>query len=293
VLRGFSCLSREAHRQWPLRLTGNPAPVRGGRGRPGAVGGAHRAAPEGRAGPRRAAVRVLRAGLDRGLAGSGDLTGAAAGAGRGAGGRARDDRGRVLRLRAQPHPAVGQAAAGRGPGRCAGRSGPGMGRGRDRGVRAGVLRQPVRLDGPAVRALRRFAVDAGGRRAGGLARRRSRADDAGPGLVLQAGDHPDLDPGPHRDGRPDKGAGPVPGRPSAVRVPPRRCRAAPEQGARGLGPTGAPAGTRPGHGAGRAVDVRAAAGRAQRSQDHPGAERRRDPVPVRSGPGTEPAPVWC
>jgi site-specific DNA recombinase len=25
----------------------------------------------------------------------------------------------------------------------------------------------------------------------------------------------------------------------------------------------------------------------------PGAERRRDPVPVRRGPGTEPAPVWC
>jgi site-specific DNA recombinase len=38
------------------------------------------------------------------------------------------------------------------------------------------------------------------------------------------------------------------------------------------------------------LDVRAAAGRAQRSQDHPGAERFRDPVPVRGGSGTEPAP---
>ena len=36
------------------------------------------------------------------------------------------------------------------------------------GVRAGVLRQPVRGDGAAVRALRRAAVDAGGRRAGRL-----------------------------------------------------------------------------------------------------------------------------
>ena len=29
------------------------------------------------------------------------------------------------------------------------------------------------------------------------------------GLAVQAGDHPDEDPGPHRDGRPDPGAGPV------------------------------------------------------------------------------------
>ena len=46
--------------------------------------------------------------------------------------------------------------------------GPGVGRGRDRGVRAGVLRQPVRGDGAAVRALRRAAVDAGGGRPGRL-----------------------------------------------------------------------------------------------------------------------------
>ena len=43
----------------------------------------------------------------------------------------------------------------------------------------------------------------------------------GAGPVVQAGDHPDQDPGPHRDGRPDPGAGPLPGRPSAVRVPAR------------------------------------------------------------------------
>ena len=98
-----------------------------------------------------------------------------------------------------------------------------MGRDRDRGIRAGVLRQPVRVDGPVVRALRRLAVAARGRRAGRLARRRSRADHAGIGLVVQAGDYPDQDPGAHRDGRPDPGAGPVPGRSAAVRVPAGRC----------------------------------------------------------------------
>ena len=35
------------------------------------------------------------------------------------------------------------------------------------------------------------------------------------GLVVQAGDHPDQHPGPHRDGDPDQGARPVPRRPSA------------------------------------------------------------------------------
>ena len=38
------------------------------------------------------------------------------------------------------------------------------------------------------------------------------------------------------------------------------------------------------------VDVRPAAGRAQRGADHPGAERCRDPVPVRRRPEAEPAP---
>jgi hypothetical protein len=51
-------------------------------------------------------------------------------------------------------------------------------------------------------------------------------------------------PGPSagRDGGADAGAGPVPGRASAVRVPARRCRAAPEQGPCGVGKAGAPAG---------------------------------------------------
>jgi site-specific DNA recombinase len=64
----------------------------------------------------------------------------------------------------EPHPAVGAAPAGRHPGRAARGPGPRVGRDRDRGVRAGVLRQPVRVDGAAVRALRHQAVDAGSRR---------------------------------------------------------------------------------------------------------------------------------
>ena len=205
-----------------------------GRGHPGAVGGAHRAAPGGRAGPRRAAVRVLRAGVDRGLAGSGDVAGAAAGAGRGAGGRAREDRGGVLRRRAEPDAAVGAPPAGRGAGRGAGRPGPGMGRDRDRGVRAGVLRQPVRVDGAAVRALRRPAVDAGGGRAGRLARRGPRADDAGAGVVSPSGRSPGPGSGsaPRWRPRPASRAGtwaaarrtgtgwPMPGRTRTRRTPP-------------------------------------------------------------------------
>jgi hypothetical protein len=115
-----------------------------------------------------AAVRVLRAGLDRGLAGSGDVAGAAAGTGRGTGTRSRADRGGVLRCGGEPDGGVGAAPAVRRAGRPASRSGPGVGRDRDRGVRAGVLRQPVRGDGPFVRALRCRAVDAGDRRPGRL-----------------------------------------------------------------------------------------------------------------------------
>jgi hypothetical protein len=152
--------------------------------------------------PWRPAFRVLRAGLDRGLAGPGDVAGAAAGPGRRAGGRARADRGRVLRHRLQPGAGLGAAPAGRGPGRRAGRSGPRLGRGRDRRVRAGLLRRPVRLDGAAVRALRHPAMDPGSRRPSRLARRRSPGDDAGAGAAVQAGDRADPDPGPDRDGDP-------------------------------------------------------------------------------------------
>ena len=173
------------------------------------------------AGPGVPAVRVLRAGLDRGLAGSGDVAGPAAAAGGDAACGARGDRGGVLRHGGEPDAAVGAAPAGRRAGGRARGPGPRVGRDRDRGVRAGVLREPVRVDGAAVRALRHPAVDAGSGRAGRLARRGPRADHARARLVVQAGDHPDPDPGPHRDGRADPGAGPVPGRAPAVRVPAR------------------------------------------------------------------------
>ena len=166
------------------------------------MGRAHRAPPGSRPWPRRPAFRVLRAGLDRGLAGPGDVAGAAAGPGRRPGGRARAHRGRVLRHRLQPDAGLGAPPAGCGPGRCAGRPGPRVGRDRDRGVRAGLLRRPVRLDGALVRALWRPAVDPGSRRADRLPRRGSRADHAGAGAAVQAGDRADQDPGPDRDGRP-------------------------------------------------------------------------------------------
>ena len=125
------------------------------RGRAGGLGGTHRAPPGGgAAGSRRAAVRVLRPGVDRGLPGSGDLAGPAARPGAGAGGRARPDRGQILRRRAEPDAGLGAPTAGRRPRRPARRPGPRMGRGGDRGVRAGVLRRAVRVDGAAVRALR-------------------------------------------------------------------------------------------------------------------------------------------
>ena len=52
----------------------------------------------------------------------------------------------------------------------------------------------------------------------------------------------------------------------------------------------APAGAGSGHRAGGGVDIRRAAGRAQRRPDRPGAERRRYPVSVRRRPQAEPAP---
>src|SRR6516164_5952714 len=55
------------------------------------------------------------------------------------------------------------------------------------------------------------------------------------------------------------------------------------------GQAGAPARAGSGDRAGGAVDVRPAAGRAQRRADHPGAERRRGAVPVGGGSGPEPA----
>ena len=98
---------------WPQRVIGDLAPVGRGRECAGGVGGAHRPRGCGGAGWRRSAVRVLRAGVNGGLPGSGDVAGAAAGAGRGAGGRARADRGAVLRRRAEPHAGLGAPPAGR------------------------------------------------------------------------------------------------------------------------------------------------------------------------------------
>jgi len=84
-----------------------------------------------------------------------------------------------------------------------------------------------------------------GQRPSRLARRRSRGDDAGTGAAVQTGDRADQDPGPDRDGDPGARAGPLPGRPVAVRVPAGRRRAAPEQGPCVVGAAGAPAGTDP------------------------------------------------
>ena len=113
--------------------------LRRGRGCAGVVGGeAQRPCRE--ACPRGAAVRVLRAGVHGGLAGSGDVAGAAAAAGDDAYCRGQGDRGGVLRHGGVPDVAVGAAPAGCCSGRSARRSGPGLGRDRDRGVRAGVLR---------------------------------------------------------------------------------------------------------------------------------------------------------
>ena len=164
-------------------------------------------------------------------------------------------RGRAERCR-------GAAPAGRRAGGRFGGPGPGVGRDRDRGVRAGVLRQPARADGAAVRALRHQPVDARSQRAGRLARRGPRADHARTRPVVKAGDHQDPYPGPDRHGRADPGAGALPGRAPALRIPAGRRRTAPEQGPRRVGPPCAQAGTGPGNRASRPVDVQPAAGRA-------------------------------
>jgi hypothetical protein len=54
------------------------------------------------------------------------------------------------------------------------------------------------------------AVDAGGRRADRLSRRRPRADNARAGAAVQARNRPYPDTGPHRDGDPDSRARTVP-----------------------------------------------------------------------------------
>ena len=147
----------------------------------------------------------------------------------------------LLRFREEPDAGVGAPPAGRRSRRSASRPGPRLGCGGDRGVRAGVLREPVRVDGAPVRALRDPAVDSRGRRPGRLRCRGSRANDDGARLAVQARDHPHQDPGPHRDGRADARAGQVPRRTAAVWVPARRRWSSPEQGPRGVGASGTPA----------------------------------------------------
>jgi len=106
------------------------------------------------------------------------------------------------------------------------------------------------------------------------------------GVQSKARDHPHPHPGAHCDGRPGPLPGPLPRRPATVWVPAGGCGPAPEQGARRVGQAGPAAGTRPADRAGGAVDVRAAAGRAQPGPDHPGAQRRGHPLPVGRRPGT-------
>jgi hypothetical protein len=189
------------------------------------MGGAHRAPSGSQPWPRRPALRALRAGLDRGLAGSGNGAGAAAGPGRGPGGQARAHRGGVLRHRLQPDAGLArrpQAAA-----LVTALADPD--RGRDAIVIGGYKRAfygaLVRLDGAAVRALRHPAVDRGGRRADRLPRRRPRADHARAGAAVQAGDRADQDPvrtakatqtreqGRYLGGRPPYGYRPADARP--------------------------------------------------------------------------------
>jgi hypothetical protein len=191
------------------------------------------------------ALRVLRAGLDRGLAGPGDVAGAAAGLGRRPGSRARAHQGRVLRHRLQPDAGMGAPPAGSGPDRHAGRPGPWLGRDRARGTSRAFYGAQYASMAPLFEhhGVQLWTPEVGGR------------------IDCQAEDHEQtmlaLGLQSKREiaririrvrtamGDPDPRAGPLPGRPAAVRVPAGRRRAAPEQGARGVGPPGAPAGAGP------------------------------------------------
>ena len=195
-----------------------------------------------------------------------------------------------LRCRAEPGAAVGAPPAGRRAGGGDGRPGPRLRRDRDRGVRAGVLRQPVRADGPAVRALRRAAVAARGRRPGRLpgegqeeamlalgvqskreiTRTRIRVRTA---MAAQAREQ-----GRYLGGRPPYGyrladAGPHPNKAHAAWGR-RAWRLEPD-------PQTAPV-----------VEwiFSAAAGRAFPGPDHPGTDRGEHPVPVCGRPGPQRAP---
>src|SRR5262245_41305524 len=102
-------------------LVTNPAADEGGLLPSGPAG---RPGPTSETVPGGAEVRVLRAGVDGGSSGSGDLAGAAAGPGGGAGRRVRADRRGLLRRGAEPDPAVGAPSEGGGARSGYGRPGP-------------------------------------------------------------------------------------------------------------------------------------------------------------------------
>ena len=134
----------------------------------------------------------------------------------------RGDRRRVLRRGQVPVDPVAAPPAGNRAARRTQEPEPRVRRRRDRRAAPGVLRQPVRADVPAVRALRRPAVGARGRRADRPAQRGPRPGHVGVRRDEQGRAEPDQDPRQGRHGRPGQGRGPVPRRAPALRVPDRR-----------------------------------------------------------------------
>src|SRR6266700_8178 len=147
--------------------------VGGGPGRPG-----------GEAWPGVCAVRVLRAGVNRGLAGFGDVASAAARAGDDARSRARHDRGRVLRCGGEPDAGVGAAPAGCRPGGCRRLAGGSTGTPRttSRPCSRWACRPSGRSPGPGIRVRTAMATRTReqGRYLGGRPPYGYRLADAGP-----------------------------------------------------------------------------------------------------------------
>jgi hypothetical protein len=182
-------------------------------------------------------------------------------------------------------------ASGRPAARRAQESPPRVRRRRHRRAPARVLRQPVRAHVPAVRALRRRTVGAGGRRSDRPGQRRPRPGDGPVRRDEQRRTEPHQDPVRAAHGIPGCHRGPLPRRPPALRVPPRRRRPAsqPRQGGRRAPP--AHSGTRPGDRARGPADLRRVRGGQGPVRDRRGPDRRRDPQPIRPRPGAQPAPL--
>ena len=169
----------------------------------------------------------------------------------------------------------------------------GLRRGGDRGAAPGVLRQPVRADVPAVRALRRAAVGARGRRPDRPGQRGPRPGHVRVRRDEQGRAEPDQDPRPHRHGnagRRSKAVSSAAVRPMGTGWPTRgrtRTRPRPQTAS---GP--ARAGDRPRGGSGRPADLRRVPQQWPRYLRHRReADPRGDPLPVRARPGPQPAPV--